>query len=200
MHGVISIHASQNQGVKNYVQSAAIVRQINVKEARASARVLLHSFIIKRFNRESLAAKRASISDKVMRKKAQRMKDAERVQGLADFMDELVHDIEILKCAPDFKAKHKEVVSEMKSNDKKQSNIDHDKKIENMVKAVSKTNRTIYAAEEKKMACVSLQRLEDASYSASYAPRKKVMWMLCKKDRGTQYQAQQATGGYELER
>lgn len=50
VHGVISIHASQNQGVENYVQSAAIVRQSNVKEARASARVLLHSFIIKRFN------------------------------------------------------------------------------------------------------------------------------------------------------
>ena len=91
-----------------------------------------------------------SISDEVKRKKAQRTKDAERVRGFADFMDELVHDIEILECAPDFEAKHNEVVSEMKSNDKKQSSVDHDKKIEHMAKAVPKTNRTVYAAEEKK--------------------------------------------------
>ena len=48
----------------------------------------------------------------------------------------------------------------MKSNDKKQSSIDHDKKIEHMAKAVSKTNRMVYAVEEKKMvACIFLQRL-----------------------------------------
>ena len=90
-----------------------------------------------------------SISDEVKRKKAQRTKDAERVRGFADFMDELVHDIEILECAPDFEAKHNEVVSEMKSNDKKQSSVDHDKKIEHMAKAVPKTKHTVYAAEEK---------------------------------------------------
>ena len=38
----------------------------------------------------------------------------------------------------------------MNSNNKKQSSVDQDKKIEHMVKAVLKTNLTVYVAEEKK--------------------------------------------------
>ena len=43
---MIAIHASQNQGVKSYVKSTAIVRRTNVEEARSAAWVLIHSVVI----------------------------------------------------------------------------------------------------------------------------------------------------------
>ena len=49
-----------------------------------------------------------------------------------------------------YNKKHKEIVADMKSDDTKQSKVDHDKKVDHMAKAVSKTNRTVYAAERKK--------------------------------------------------
>ena len=48
VHAIIAIHASQNQGVDNHVQAAAIVRKTNCGEARASARVISNSYHILR--------------------------------------------------------------------------------------------------------------------------------------------------------
>ena len=69
VHCMVVIHPTQNQRVESHVQAAAIVRKTNVKEARATARVRIHSFLVRRHNEESISAKKANITDAAKRKK-----------------------------------------------------------------------------------------------------------------------------------
>ena len=73
----VAIHASQNQRVENHVQATAQVRKTNVGEARGTARVRLHSYLIRRYNSQSISAKKAKLDNKDKRDKAQRTKDKE---------------------------------------------------------------------------------------------------------------------------
>ena len=48
VHTMINIHPTQIQRVENHVQLAALVCKTNVGQARATARAMMHSYLIRR--------------------------------------------------------------------------------------------------------------------------------------------------------
>ena len=111
---IIIIHPTQNQRVENHVQLAALVRKTNVGEARATARGMIHSYLIRRNNEKSLAAKKARINDEKKRAKAQRTKDKERIQSFANEMDQFNDGVRELQERPGYEAKLKIIIDDMR--------------------------------------------------------------------------------------
>ena len=61
VHTIIAIQPTQNQQVENHVQLTALVRKTNCGEARATARTMIHSYLIRRYNADSVAVKKATV-------------------------------------------------------------------------------------------------------------------------------------------
>ena len=144
-------HMSQNQLIENHIQMAAQVRKTGVEEERASARVMQHSFHIRPYNKLSVELKREELKDDKAKcsNKFKRTKDAARVEGYADHMDQFNKDIRKLELEIDHEGKYKQVLADIRGNDDKASNEENNKKAATFEKA-AKARRQIISAEEKK--------------------------------------------------
>ena len=69
VHTIIANRATQNQRVENHVQLAALVCKANVLEVRATARVMINSFIICRFNVWLVAKKKSKMTNEAKQDK-----------------------------------------------------------------------------------------------------------------------------------
>jgi hypothetical protein len=76
---------------------------------------MMHSYLIYRFNSDSVAAKKAKILDKTKWDKYVRTKYKERVVRFANHMDKLNQDIDEMETFLDHEAKVKGIVDNMKS-------------------------------------------------------------------------------------
>ena len=72
----------------------AVVAKTNVKEVKRSARAVLHSTIMRPFNKASVEAKRSTIANMKDREKVKRVKGRQRVQILSKYVSDLNSDIE----------------------------------------------------------------------------------------------------------
>ena len=81
---------------------------------------MMHSYLIFRFNSDSVAAKKDKITDKTKWDKYVRTKDKERVVIFANHMDKLNQDIDEMERILDHEAKVKGIVDDMKSTKQKQ--------------------------------------------------------------------------------
>ena len=88
--------------------------------------------------------------DKDKLKKVQQDKDATLSLGFSNHVDEINAKILKLECTPGYEMKCSALIKDFKSKEKKTSNAELQKKIDSFNKAAQKTNRTVYAAEQRK--------------------------------------------------
>ena len=145
VHAIVAVHPAQNQRVENHVQLAALVRSTHVGQARATARAMIHSYLVRRYNVASVVAKKAKTNDKTKREKVVQTKDKERIMGFADYMDEFDQGISKMESVRGYEEKVKEIVDDMKSTKNKTSAGEHKKKVASFGQAVKKKRRIITA-------------------------------------------------------
>ena len=93
----ILIHTAHNQGVESYVLAAAKVRSTGVGETRAAYRIIIESYLNRRYNIEALAAKRDKQTDESKKDKVQRPKDKEKCVGFGVKLDEFTAVLDKMK-------------------------------------------------------------------------------------------------------
>jgi hypothetical protein len=81
---------------------------------------MMHSYLICRFNSDSVAAKKDKITDKTKWDKYVRTKDKERVMRFTNHMGSVTQDIDEMEKFIDHEAKVKGIVNDMKSTNQKQ--------------------------------------------------------------------------------
>jgi hypothetical protein len=155
---MILIHPVHNQGIESMVLACAKVRKTGVEETRASARINMESYLVRRYNNESVAAKKAMLKAKqekegvVDEKKISnvtRTKDKERNMGIGDKVDEFCATIERLEKEDDYKERYDAVLLDITSKESKYSKELREKKTQQFANAV-KAKRKVVAAETKK--------------------------------------------------
>ena len=76
---------------------------------------MMHSYLIRRYNVDSVAKKKEKIRDKTKRDKAVRAKDKEHVLGFANYIDGFDEGVVKLEKLPDHKGQLGGIVADMKS-------------------------------------------------------------------------------------
>ena len=139
VHEEILIHCAHNQGVESMIYAAGTVTKTGVGEARASARILLQSFLIRRHNHRSIEAKKEKQTDEEAKKKVQRTKDKFRNVTFAETMDDANERIKKMEEQDEkYNDKVKEKEKELRGTNTKMSTVNNQKKLEAFKKAAAK--------------------------------------------------------------
>ena len=147
----ILIHTAHNQGVESYVLAAAKVRSTGVGEKRASYRIIIESYLNRRYNIEALAAKRDKQTDESKKDKVQRPKDKEKCVGFGGKLDEFTAILDKMKARNENKydEMYKSIHTDLTSKDNKISKDMQDKKL-NEYTAAAQAERRVVAGETTK--------------------------------------------------
>ena len=151
VHTRILIHSAHNQGVESYIYATGVVRKTGVGESRATARMMIHSHLIRRFNSESVAARKEELKKEGKEeaaKKVIRLKDKRRTVPFADKMDCHNETVKTMEKSDGYKSKYDKLLKDLMSGEK-QSDIDDEKKLNTYKEAIEKVEPTVTQAQTK---------------------------------------------------
>jgi len=154
VHTMVLIHPAHNQGVESYIHAVGTITKTGVGPKRASARMIVHSMLVRRHNIESLTAKRERQTDKAKKDMVQRTKDKERNVTFANTLDDFLANIKRRRgkteeSQNEYDNKIKELIAEYNTTEGKAIESLKKKKLMNFEKA-AKTDLVTCAAMEKK--------------------------------------------------
>ena len=181
IHAIIIPHLPQTQIVESYVQTLNIVSRTGIKENHRTSRGITHSTIMRPFNQQSVKDKRDRVSCtdcdgsgcsicNAKRAKITRVKDAERVNGMAEYMKMFsirCHEaLEVI--GPD---KRKTLIADLTTSANKASTEEIEAEIELYEAGIKKARRPTKAEENTNGMVVTAQMGGKITLGILYANR-----------------------------